>query len=88
MTCCTAMSDPAPPPTRLEKVVDVLAKLTGALWLVGFVLLLVNSTLLHKHDLYVTALVLIRAGFGVALIIVVSVLGTQAVRKARAKADN
>jgi hypothetical protein len=79
------MSDVVAPPTRLERVVDVLAKLTGVLWVLGVVLLIVNSAAVHQHTLYVVALDAIRTGFILAFVIVVSVLGSVAIRRARAK---
>jgi hypothetical protein len=81
------MTEAAPEPTRLERVVGVLAKVTIALWAGGFVVLLVNSLLIHQHDLYLVALGAIRSGFVVALVIVLSIIGSVILRKIRGSGE-
>lgn len=74
-----------PAPTRLDQVVGLLAKAVAALWVGGFGLLAVNAFVLDERSLYLIAVGAIRSGFVVALIILITILGTLAVRRIRAR---
>lgn len=78
------MTEPARQ-TRLEKIVGLLARAVAALWVGGVVLLVVNSFTFEKHKLYLVAVGAIRSGFLVAVVILVTVIGSVAAKRFRKK---
>ena len=70
-------------PTRLEKFVDVLAKLVLVLWGVGLATLIVNAALVHQHRISLIGVRTLLDGFAVAFVIVAAVIGSVIVRRIR-----
>lgn len=77
------MSDAPQPPTRLERLVDVLAKGVIGLWVGGLALVLVNSFALHQHWLSIVGVAALQTGLLFVFIIVASVMSSGARRKNR-----
>lgn len=79
------MNQPTAPPTRLEKVVDVLAKLVIALWAGGFVVLVANELAIDADTASVIGVRMLLAGMVVAIVTVVAILGTHLVTRLRSR---
>lgn len=72
-----------PSPSRLDAIVGILAKAVAALWVGGVVLLLANSFIFDQNRLYLIALGAIRSGFLVALIILITIIGSVIAKRVR-----
>lgn len=73
-------------PTRLERVVGVLARAVISLWVGGFATLVANTFTLDNDTIYVWGVGALRAGLAVALVIVVAVIGSVIAKKVRGNA--
>ena len=76
-----------PTPTLVDKIVGLLAKTIVSLWIGGFVLLLANSFVFDQHKLYLVALGAIRSGFLLALIVLLTIIGSVVAKKVRGRSS-